>query len=90
MNVFIRNPDAKLLNDPKKVRTEKCSSCGLYILAYLTTMYMQSQFSQAHSSREINQVTGGSDSLRWLNFENCESGPYKKLNVIFLLIVVFG
>ena len=40
---------------------------------------MKSQFSQvwlAHSTREINQITRGSDSLRWLNFENCESESY--------------
>ena len=39
---------------------------------------MKSQFSQswlAHSLREIYQITEGSDNLRWLNFENCESEP---------------
>ena len=42
-------------------------------LAYLVPMHMKSQFPQAwlaHSLLEINQVTGGSDPLRWLNFEN--------------------
>ena len=42
-------------------------------------MHMKSQFPQAwlaHSSCEINQIMGGSDPLRWLNFENCESEPY--------------
>ena len=48
-------------------------------LVYLANMHMKSQFPQAclaHSSREINQITGDSDSLRGLNFENCESEPY--------------
>ena len=40
---------------------------------------MKSQFPKtllAHSLREINQITRGSDSFRWLNFENCENEPY--------------
>ena len=40
---------------------------------------MKLQFPQAwlvHSSREINQITGGSDPLRWLNSGNCETEPY--------------
>ena len=44
------------------------------LLAYLATMYMKSQFSQAwlaYSSREINQITGGKDPLHGLNFESC-------------------
>ena len=39
-------------------------------LAYLATMHMKSQFPLAwlaHSSHEINQITGGNDPLRWLN-----------------------
>ena len=36
------------------------------------------------SSREINQITGGSDPLRWLNFENYESEPY--INDVLLRI----
>ena len=42
-------------------------------------MHMKSQFPQvwlAQAPREVNQITGGSDSLRWLNFENCENKPY--------------
>ena len=47
-------------------------------LAYLANMHMKSQFPQAwlaNSSRKINQIMGGSDSLRWLNFQNCENEP---------------
>ena len=50
------------------------------LLAYLAAMHMKSQFPQAwlaHDSREISQITGDSDSLRQINFENCESEPYK-------------
>ena len=39
---------------------------------------MKSQFPQAwlaNSSRKINQITGGSDPLRWLNFQNYENEP---------------
>ena len=49
------------------------------LLAYLAAMHMKSQFPQAwltHGSREISQITGGSDSLRQINFENCEGEPY--------------
>ena len=48
---------------------------------------MKSQFPQvwlAHSSREINQITGGSVPLRWLNSANCESEPY--INDVILKI----
>ena len=51
----------------------------LYWLAYLATTHIDSQFPRAclpHSLREINQITGGSHPLRWLNFKNCESEPY--------------
>ena len=40
---------------------------------------MKSQFPQGwltHTSHEINQITGNSDPLHWLNFENCKSQPY--------------
>ena len=73
-------------------------SIFLWWLAYLATMHMKSQFPRAwlpHSSREINQITGGSDPLRWLNFEICESEPYindvilrMPLYCKFLMIVV--
>ena len=59
-------------------------------LAYLATMHMKSQFPQGwlpHSSCEINQITGGSDSLRWLNSENCESEPY--INAVKLRIPLY-
>ena len=62
----------------------------LYLLAYLETMHMKSQFPQAwlaHSSREINQITGGSDHLRWLNFKNCESEPY--INDVILRVPLY-
>ena len=39
------------------------------------------------SSREINQITGGSDPLRWLNFENYESEPY--INDVLLRIPLY-
>ena len=45
-------------------------------LAYLTTMQSFPQAGLAHSSREINHITRGSDPLRGLNFKNCESEPY--------------
>ena len=48
---------------------------------------MKSQFPQnwlAQSSREINQIIGGSDPLGWLNFKNCESEPY--INEVILRI----
>ena len=48
---------------------------------------MKSQFPQAwlaHNSRKINQITGGSDPLRWLNSDNCESEPY--INDVILRI----
>ena len=51
---------------------------------------MKSQFPQAwlaHNSREINQVTGGSDPLRWLNSENCESEPH--INDVILRIPLY-
>ena len=51
---------------------------------------MKSQLSQAwlaHSSREINQIMGGSDPLRWLNSENCESEPY--INDVILRIPLY-
>ena len=61
---------------------------------------MKSQFPQAflaHSSREINEITEGSDLLRWLNSENCEREPYINdvilripLHCTFLDIVVPG
>ena len=59
-------------------------------LDYLVAMHMKSQFPQAwlaHSSCEINQIMGGSDPLRWLNFENCESEPY--INDIILKIPLY-
>ena len=48
---------------------------------------MKSQFPQAwlaHSSREINQIKGGSDLLCWLNSKNCEREPY--INDVILRI----
>ena len=58
-------------------------------LAYAyENMHMKLQFPQtwlAHSSREINQITGGNDPLRWLNSKNCESEPY--INDIILRIL---
>ena len=61
--------------------SQRVSGISVFLcwLVHLVTMHMKSQFSQvwlAHSSREINQITRGSDSLRWLNFENCESESY--------------
>ena len=41
----------------------------------------------AYSSCETNQITGGSDLLRWLNFENCESEPY--INDVILRIPLY-
>lgn len=56
----------------------RVSAIGVFLclLVYPATMHMNSQFPQTwltHSSREINQITGGSDPLCGLNFENCES-----------------
>ena len=61
---------------------------------------MKSQFPRAwlpHSSREINQIAGGSDPLGWLNFDICESEPYINDVIVriplyckFLMIVVLG
>ena len=51
---------------------------------------MESQFPQAwlaHSSREINQITGGSDPLRLLNSENSQSEPY--INDVMLGIPLY-
>ena len=51
---------------------------------------MKSQFPQAwlpHSSRETNQIMGGSDPLRWLNSENAESEPY--INDVILRISLY-
>ena len=51
---------------------------------------MKSQFTQAwlaHISHKINQITGGSDPLHWLNFENCESEPY--INDVVLKIPLY-
>ena len=51
---------------------------------------MNSQFLQAwlaHNSREIVQIKGGSDPLRYLNFENCESEPY--VNDLILRIPLY-
>ena len=51
---------------------------------------MKSQFPQvwfAHSSSEINHITGGSGPLRWLNSENCESEPY--INDVILRIPLY-
>ena len=72
----------------------------LWWLAYLATMHMKSQFPRAwmpHTSRGINQIAGGSDPLRWLNFENCESETYINDVILriplyckFLMIVVPG
>ena len=59
-------------------------------LAYLATMHMKSQFPQAwlaHSSREINQITGGRDPLRWLNSKDCESEP--SINDVMLRIPLY-
>ena len=63
-------------------------------------MHMKSQFPRAwlpHSSREINQIVGDSDPLRWLNFDNCESELYVNDVILriplyckFLMIVVPG
>ena len=41
----------------------------------------------AHSSREISQIAGGSDPLRWLNFKICESEPY--INNVILRIPLY-
>ena len=59
-------------------------------LAYLATMHMKSQFFQAwlpHSSCEINQIVGGNDPLRWLNFKNFESEAY--INDVILRIPLY-
>ena len=79
------------------------NSTGLRELVFfreLATMHMKSQFPQtwlAHSSREINQITRGSDPLCWLNSKHCESEPYINdvilripLYCIFLMIAVPG
>ena len=63
--------------------------CGIFIYCGIY-LYMESQFFQAwlaHSSREINQIMGGSDPLRGLNFENCESEPY--INDVILSIPLY-
>ena len=70
----------------------RVSGIGVFLcwLAYLATMHMKSQFPQAwlaHNSPEINQITRGSDSLRWLNSENCESEPY--INDVILRIPLY-
>ena len=65
-------------------------SAFMFWLAYLAAMHMKSQFPQAwwaHNSREINQITGGSDPLHWLNSENCESEPY--INDVTLRIPLY-
>ena len=54
-------------------------SVFLWWLVYLAIMYMKSHFPRAwmpHNSREISQIAGGSDPLRSLKFEICESEPY--------------
>ena len=63
-------------------------------------MHMRSQFPRAwlpHTSREISQIAGGSEPLRSLNFEICESEPYINDAILriqlyckFLMIVVPG
>ena len=80
----------------------RVSAIGVFLclLVYPATMHMNSQFPQTwltHSSREINQITGGSDPLCGLNFENCESEPYiddvilrMPLYCKFLMIIVPG
>ena len=75
-------------------------SVFLWWLAYLVAMHMRSQFPRAwlpHTSREINQIAGGSEPLRSLNFEICESEPYINDAILriqlyckFLMIVVPG
>ena len=40
----------------------------------------------AHSSREINQITGSSNFLHCLNFENCENEPYTN-GAIFRIVL---
>ena len=50
-------------------------------LAYLAIMHMKSQVPRAwlpHTSREINQIAGGSVPLPSLNFEICERESYIK------------
>ena len=65
------------------------------------TSFMQGSLSQISlslvASREINQIVGGSDPLRWLNFEICESEPCINDVILriplyckFLMIVVPG
>ena len=53
-------------------------------------MHMESKFPQvwlAHSLREINEIAGASDPLRWLNFEHCENEPY--INHVILRIPLY-
>ena len=66
-------------------------SVFLWWLAYFAIMYMKSQFPRAwmpHTSREISPIAGGSDPLRLLNFEICESEPY--INYVILRIPLYG
>ena len=75
-------------------------SVFLWWLAYSAAMHMRPQFSRAwlpHSSREINQIAGGSGPLRSLNFKICESysciiGVILRIPLYckFLMIVVPG
>ena len=66
-------------------------SVFLWWLAYFAIMYMKLQFPRAwmpHTSCEISQIAGGSDPLRSLNFEICESEPY--INYVILRIPLYG